>query len=141
MVRLHSRLRAGVEFNPVVGEVAPLANLVLSTEKDRWPLITLGTSSDRIGSPEGTQAFYLTVARRLPGWPVSPYASMNYSEWDERVNFPAGVSIGVRPEIFLIPMYDGDRGHLLVNFLQERWGVTLIWAWFERAGVAVNAGF
>ncbi len=141
MFRLHSQLRVGVEFNPAAREAVPLANVVVVTERGNRPLVTLGTSSDRIGSPEGAQAYFLTVARRLRSLPASPYAGISYSEWDAGVNFPAGVSVGVRDGLYLMPMYDGHRGHLLVNYLRDRWGLTLIWAWFERAGVAVSAGF
>ena len=42
------------------------------TETERRPALFLGTSSDRIGSPEGTQSYYLTGAKYLPIVRTSP---------------------------------------------------------------------
>jgi hypothetical protein len=68
--RLHERAQLGVEYNPVAGEVNPLATLFLLTETDNRPALFLGTSSDRIGSPEGTQAYYLTASKMMPVVPL-----------------------------------------------------------------------
>ena len=71
----------------------------------------LGTSSDRIGSPEGTQAYYVTVAKYLPVVRTAPYASLNYSEWDEGWNIPFGATVELGGGFSLRPMYDGQRTH------------------------------
>ena len=135
------RLQLGLEYNPVAGEVGPLATLFLLTETERRPAVFLGTSSDRIGSPEGKQAYYLTAAKYLPPFRTSPYASLNYSEWDKGWNVPFGANIELGRGVSLQPMYDGHRTHLLGTYATERYSATLIWAWLERAGVAVSVGF
>jgi hypothetical protein len=38
-------------------------------------------------------------------------------------------------------MNDGRRPHLLASWSGERFSVTAVWAWFERAGAAVSVGF
>lgn len=101
----------------------------------------MGTSSDRIGSPEGTQAYYLTVAKNLDPVPVSAYGTVNYSEWDKGWNYPFGANIEIIPRVTIQPMYDGHRTHLLGTYAAERFSVTLIWAWLENAGIAASVGF
>lgn len=139
--RVVPRLQLGVEWNPAADEVGPLATLFLLTEGEQLPAVFVGTSSDRIGSPAGKQAYYLTVAKYLPGVHVSPYASLNYSEWDERVNLPFGANIELGRGWSIQPMYDGNRTHLLGTWANERLSATLVWAWMERAGMAVSVGF
>ena len=140
-VRVIPTLQLGIEYNPVAGEVGPLATWFLLTEGERRPAVFLGTSSDRIGSPEGTQAYYATVAKYLPALRTSPYASLNYSEWDDGWNVPFGANVELGGGFSLQPMYDGNRTHLLASFATTRASVTAIWAWLERAGVAVSVGF
>jgi hypothetical protein len=111
------------------------------TEEGRRPAAFIGTSSDRIGSPKGTQSYYLTVAKNLDPLPISAYGSLNYSEWDDGINLPFGANWEVVPRWTVQPMYDGHRTHLLGAYTADRFSVTLIWAWLERAGVAASVGF
>lgn len=139
--RLLHTLQLGVEWNAVAGEVGPIATWFLLTETERRPALFLGTSSDRIGSPEGTQAYYLTTAKYLPLFRASPYVSLNYSEWDERLNVPFGANIELGRGFSLQPMYDGHRTHLLGSWSGSQVSATVIWAWLERAGFAMSVGF
>ena len=139
--RVFPTLQLGVEYNPVVGEVGPLATWFILTEGERHPAVFLGTSSDRIGSPEGTQSYYLTAAMHVPTLRASPYASLNYSEWDEGWNLPFGAHVDLGHGLSATPMFDGHRTHLLGTYATERFSATLLWAWLERAGAAVSVGF
>jgi hypothetical protein len=121
--------------------VGPIATWFLATETETRPAVFLGTSSDRIGSPEGEQAYYLTVAKYLPGLRVAPYVSLNYSEWDEGWNVPFGAGIELGRGISVRPMYDGNETHLVGTFATERFSVSALWIWLERAGLAVSMGF
>ena len=134
-------LQLGLEVNPVAEEVGPLVTWFLFTETERRPAVFLGTSSDRIGSPRGEQSYYLTVAKFLPAVRTSPYASLSYSEWDERLNIPFGANVELGHGFSLQPMYDGDRTHLLVSWAGARASVTFVWAWLERGGAAISFGF
>lgn len=140
-VRVLPSLQLGLEYNPGVGEVKPLATWFVLQEKGRRPAAFLGTSSDRIGSPEGKQAYYLTASKGLEDLPLAVYASLNYSEWDEGLNFPFGAYIEALPGVSAQYMYDGQRTHLLGHYATERWSVSLLYAWLENFGVAVSAGF
>ena len=135
------KLQVGVEYNVVAAEVNPIATWFLMTETERRPALFLGTSSDRIGSPEGTQAYYLTVAKYLPRVRTSPYVTLNYSEWDAGLNVPFGANVELGAGLSIQPMYDGHRTHLLASWATSRASVTLIWAWLEQAGAAVSFGF
>jgi len=134
-------LQVGVEYNPMAGEAGPLLTWFLATETERRPAVFLGTSSDRIGSPAGEQAYFLTVAKYIPALRVAPYASLNYSEWDDGWNVPFGAGIELGGGFALRPMYDGNETHLMGSFATDRFSVSLMWVWLERAGAAVSFGF
>lgn len=125
----------------MVNEVGPLANVFLFTETDARPALFLGTSSDRIGSPEGTQSYYLTASKLLPAVPVSAYASLNYSEWDEGVNYPFGAEWFIWGGFSARYMYDGQRSHLMGSWFGPHIGVSLIAVWMDTFGIAVAGGF
>jgi hypothetical protein len=72
---------------------------------------------------------------------VSVYGTVNWSEWDDGINVPFGAYVEVAPGLTVQPMYDGHRTHALVHYARERFSVTVIWAWLERAGFAASVGF
>lgn len=125
----------------MVAEVVPIATLFLVTETDLRPALFLGTSSDRIGSPEGTQSYYLTASKLAPRVPVSVYASLNYSEWDEGINFPFGAEWYVYGGFSVRGMYDGNQPHAMVNWYGERFGMSVMWVWLDTFGISVSGGF
>ncbi len=139
--RVHPKLQLGVEVNPEADEIGPLLSWFLMTESHHRPALFFGTSSDRIGSPEGEQAYFLTAAKRHPRWPVSAYVSLNYSEWDDELNVPFGVEVELPAGFTFRPMYDGHRTHLTFNYQRRRFGASLLWVWLERVGVAINLNF
>lgn len=142
--RVAPRLQLGAEYNPGESEVTPLATLFLLHESPSLPAAFLGTSSDRIGSPEGTQCYFLTASKALPSidaLPVSAYASVNYSEWDDGPNFPFGADFYLPAGFSLRPMYDGRRTHLTASYATPRASVTLLWVWLEHPGVSFSIGF
>lgn len=99
-----------------------------------------GTSSDRIGSPAGKQSYFGTASKYIPGIRASLYASINYSEWDEAFNFPVGIGLEVGKGFSVRPMYDGDRGHLMINYFADRYGVSFMVVWFDTMGISLSAG-
>ncbi len=139
--RVTTRLQVGLEFNLAVGEVTPTANWTLSPQTVRWPLVNLGTSSDRIGTPEGKQAYYLTFAKGVSALRSAPYFSINYSETDKKFNFPFGVNVSLAPHWDFLPLYDGNRTHLLLTYKERDWNVSLIAIYLRRPGVSVGFAF
>lgn len=111
-------------------------------ENERRPALFLGTSSDRIGSPEGEQAYYATASKSLPGTRLSANATLNYSEWDDAINVPFGAAVDLGRGFAVRYMYDGARSHALLDrFIGDRFGVSVMSIWLERFGVAVHGGF
>jgi len=139
--RVMTRLQVGVEFNATVGEVGPLATLFLITEAEKIPALFLGTSSDRIGSPEGTQSYYATASKHAANLGTTAYVSLNYSEWDEGINVPFGAAQQLGENFAVRYMYDGQRSHGLVDHYRGNLGVSLMWVWLEQFGVALHGGF
>lgn len=139
---MHDRLQVGLEFNAQVSELSPLATLFLVHESEKRPGLFLGTSSDRIGSPEGRQAYYATAVKSVPAVRLSANATLNYSEWDEAFNVPFGASVDLGRGFAVRYMYDAVRSHALLDrSLNDRWGMSLMAIWLERFGVAVHGGF
>jgi hypothetical protein len=138
--RLTPRLQAGLEWNPVVGEVMPTGTWVALTESDRWPMLTFGTSSDRIFSPEHTRAWYATAAKSV-GSGISPYVGLSWSEWEDRFLVPLGCNVALAKSADGLVMHDGRNTHWLLT-LKGRdvnatlilvkgryWGLSLGWGW------------
>ena len=136
-----NELQVGIEFNPVVGEFVPLANYFVFTETEFRPALFIGTSSDRVGSPPKRQAYFLTITKRLPKVPISAYATINYSEWDDGLNYPFGASLDLGRGFAVRGMYDGDRPHLMLNYYYKRHSLSLMYIWFERLGIAMSTSF
>lgn len=139
--RFLRRAQLGLEYNLVASEIVPLASVFLFTETDTRPALFVGTSSDRIGSPVGTQAYFFTLAKRLPRLPLSLYATVNYSEWDDGFNYPFGATFDFGQGLSARGMYDGDRSHLMFNYFYRQHGVSLIYIWLERFGIAMSTAF
>jgi hypothetical protein len=139
--RIHRRLQAGLEINPKAEEIGPLLTLFLFTETETAPALFIGTSSDRIGSPAGKQAYYATASKYIPLLRTSVYGSLNYSEWDDGFNFPVGLGVELGKGFSVRPMFDGDRSHLLLNYFAARFGVSLIYVWLDTPGIALSVGF
>jgi hypothetical protein len=130
-----------VEVNAAVGEVDPIGNWFVVTETDTWPAVIFGTSSDRIGTPKGRQAFYVTFSKQLGRLPVAPYFSINYSGTDHAFNIPFGARIQVWNQFSVMPMYDGHASHTLVTWAGKHESVSLIAAWNKRFGIAFGYSF
>lgn len=138
--RVHPNLQIGVELNPAADEVGPLVTAFLFTERHRIPGVFVGTSSDRIGTDAGLQSYYLTAAKGLPWFPVSVYATLNYSEADEGLNFPFGATFDLTHGFSVRPMYDGQRSHLMASYATETWAVSFLSVWMESPGISIALG-
>jgi hypothetical protein len=125
-----------VEFNAVVGEVDPIGNWYAMRETDKLPALIFGTSSDRIGTPKGKQAYYITVAKQPGNLPVAPYFSINYSQTDYAFNVPFGATVQIDNHWSIMGMYDGHASHTLVTWSGKRESIQLIWAWNRRIGAS-----
>lgn len=119
----------------------PIANWFAVRETDRLPAVIFGTSSDRIGTPKGKQAYYVTFSKQIGNLPVAPYFSANYSSTDRGFNVPFGASIQLGQQFTLTPMYDGHASHTLLTWSGKHESISLIAAWNRRVGVAIGYAF
>jgi hypothetical protein len=135
------RLSLGAEFNPAVGEVLATANWIEHVETDRWPMVSFGTSSDRIFTDEGNRAYYMSFAKSLPGTTIAPYLSVNYSESERGFNVPFGINLGLHPQWDLLPMHDGRRTHLLLTYKTSAMNTTFMLIDLRRPRFGISVGF
>lgn len=139
--RITPRFQAGIEYNPGESEIGPLANWIVLPESPKYPMISLGTSSDRIGTQEGERAYYATFAKSIPSLGFAPYVSINYSDSDDDINFPFGANYRIDDHFGLMGMYDGHKPHLILNYRHENMNIGLMWIWLKRPGISVSWGF
>jgi len=141
--RFHPRLTAGVEYNPRVGEVAPIANFLVLTETKRRPAIVVGTSSDRIGTPSG-QSFSLTIGkslRRATGLPLAPYAGLAYGTFEKKLRPVGGVNVTFNKHFSALVTYNGVHVHPLFSFSYERHVLSLVMVRGREPGMSYSISF
>jgi hypothetical protein len=141
MYRVTPRLQVGLEGNIAAEEVGPLLNWIAVPETEEMPLVTFGTSSDRIFSPEGEHAYYMTVAKGLHGTNLSPYVGVSWSTWEDRLLFPAGLNVALAPEWDFLQMYDGRNSHSLLTYKTEAVNYSVMLIKMKHIGFSVGIGF
>ncbi len=139
--RATDRLQLGLEYNPVVSEVLPVGNYTLQAETEKLPFITIGTSSDRIFTPEGNRAYYITFAKTLPGNRIAPYIGVSYSEFEERLLFPMGVNLALDTHWDALAMMDGRKTHFLLTYKMESANITAMAIDLRRPKFGLSLGF
>jgi hypothetical protein len=139
--RFTPRLQAGLEWNPAADEVGFIGNYMIAPETDKTPMVNLGTSSDRIGTPKGPKAYYVTLAKGFPEAKIGAYVSLNYSEFDRGFNLPFGATYQIAPGWSTMFMNDGRKSHLLLTHSTPNWSASLMWIWFKHPGVSISWGF
>jgi hypothetical protein len=141
--RLHPRLTAGVEYNPLAAKASPLANFVALTETHKRPALILGTSSDRIGTPYG-QSFYATLSKNLKhstGWPLAPYAGVAYGTFEDRFRIIGGLNIQIAERWSSTILFDGVRVHPLINYTRGRHQFGVIFERGRNPGASYSISF
>lgn len=133
----------GFEYNPVVGEYSPTANFTLQTEEHEGarPLLTIGTSSDRIFSPKGFQSYYLTAGKGFPKYKVAPYVSLNWSEWERAFTFPFGLNVALAPRWGFMMQNDGRNTHWLLTHMEKKGNISLLLLKGRHFGVSTGIRF
>jgi hypothetical protein len=141
--KFHPRFTAGVEYNPRVDEVAPIANLLVLTETERRPAFILGTSSDRIGTPSG-QSFYGLFSknlRREMGLPIAPYVGLAYGTYEDRLRPVGGLNIYFPKNFSAVITYNGVDVHPILNFTYKRHVLSLVMVRGREPGMSYSISF
>ena len=143
MHQLRPSLKLGVEWNPGAEEVGFVANWRALSESQRRPAVIFGTSSDRIGTPEG-QSYYVTVSKSLhdrTGLPVAPYVSASYSTYENRMLYPFGLNVAIGPNWSAMLINDGVHTHLSATYAWDRFAVTMLAVERKDVGLTIGARF
>ena len=143
MHQLRPSLKLGIEWNARADEVGLVANWRALSESRHRPAVIFGTSSDRIGTPEG-QAYYVTVSRSLhheTGLPVAPYVSASYGTFENRVVFPFGLNVAIGSRWSAMLINDGVHTHLSATFAWNRFAVTILAIERKDPGMTIGARF
>lgn len=114
-------LFVGVEYNPLADDVGPLVNWRIVDETKHRPMLMVGTSSDRIGTPTG-RAYYATLSKSMDAildLPIAPYVGGSYGEYDEKVDLIGGLGIRWTDEVFSTHSWDGHNLHHMVDYYIE----------------------
>jgi hypothetical protein len=141
--RFHPRLQAGIEYNPRVGEVGIIGNLLVITETKRRPALMLGTSTDRIGTPSG-QSFYAIFSKNLhreTGLPISPYIGAAYGTFDHRLRPVGGLNVFLNKNFSILVTYNGVNVHPLLIFSHNRHALSLIMVKGRDLGMSYSVTF
>ncbi len=141
--RFHSRMTAGIEYNPLAKKVSPIANVVAITETHTRPALILGTSSDRIGTPSG-QSFYATFSKSLKhqtGLPVAPYIGVAYGTYEDRARIIGGLNITLSDHWSSTILFDGVRIHPLLNYTYGRHQFGMILERGRNPGASYSISF
>ncbi|QDU86296.1 hypothetical protein Pla163_34470 [Planctomycetes bacterium Pla163] len=129
--QLTDRLSVGIEANPKDDDYGLLANYLVWTETDARPALMVGTSSDRIGTPDG-RAYFATLSKNLrqaTGLPISPYLGTAYGEFDDELVLIGGLRIDWAERFSTTTMWDSDNLHHTADYVWEngwRTGVVVI---------------
>ena len=139
MHQLRPNLKIGVEWNPRADEVGIVANWRALSESEKWPAVIFGTSSDRIGTPQG-QSYYVTVSKSLP-LPIAPYAGASYSSYENRMLYPFGVNVALGNNWSAMLMNDGVHTHLSATYAWKRLAVTVLAVERKDLGITIGTRF
>jgi hypothetical protein len=143
MYAVHPRVDVGIEYNPKADQASPLLNVRVLTETRAHPAIMLGTSSDRIGTPEG-QSFYVTAAKDLrphTGLPVAPYVGVAYGTYEDQARVIAGANIAFGRGLSSLLIFDGVHFHPTLSYFYGRHGVSVLLVRSTDLGVSYNLRF
>ena len=104
-------------------------------------MVSFGTSSDRIFTPPGYRAWFVTFAKTVPGTKIAPYAGLSYSEFEKKILFPAGVNWQIDDTWSVMPMFDGRNGHLLFTWSDGQVSATAMLVKGRNFGLSLSYGF
>lgn len=141
--RLNPRLTAGLEYNPLEGDVNPLVNWLAVGETERRPALMLGTSSDRIGTPDG-QSYYATVSKSLKPWiglPIAPYTGITYGTFDYKFRPLGGVNVRFSDQASALVIYDGVNVHPTVSWAEGRHVFSFLMVEGTHPGLSYSVSF
>ena len=113
--RATKRLSLAAEYNPGADELLPNFNYALSIPGEHLPHLGLiaGTSSDRIGTPDG-RSWFLTAPFSLPmsvPLPITGYAGAAYGTYEDSLRAIGGLTWWLDDLTSISVQHDGEQRH------------------------------
>lgn len=117
--RATRRLSLAIEHNPGEDEWLPNFNFAISLPGEHLPNVGLiaGTSSDRIGTPDG-RAWFLTAPFAAPAEcpvPISGYFGASYGTWADDLRAIGGLTWWLDDRTSVGVQHDGEQVHWLLS--------------------------
>ena len=154
--RATRRLSLALEYNPGEDELLPNFNFSPSLPSEHLPGIGVvtGTSSDRIGTPEG-RAWFASVSLDPQAWgldvPLSGYTGVSYGSWANDTRMFGGLRWTVTERISAGLQHDGEQLHAVASYAlgplgpgHATWSVDLLLVEFDgthTAGLTLSTRF
>ncbi|MCH2101341.1 MAG: hypothetical protein MK209_05425 [Planctomycetes bacterium] len=119
--RANRRLSLAAEWNPGESELLPNFNFAPSLPNEHIPGVGLmvGTSSDRIGTPDGRAWFAAaTLDPKEWGWedlPVNGYLGASYGTWANDARAIGGLSWSFMEHLSAGVQHDGENVHGIIS--------------------------
>lgn len=137
--RATRRLSLALEWNPGEDELLPNFNFAPSLPGEHVPGVgmVVGTSSDRIGTPEG-RAWFASASLNPHGWgwdvPLSGYLGAAYGTFADDLRAIGGLTWSVTDSLSLGVQHDGEQVHgvlsmplpLVPEGVASRWSLDLL---------------
>jgi hypothetical protein len=121
-----------------------LVNWVALTETARRPALMLGTSSDRIGTPNG-RSIYATISKDVSeesGLPIAPYGGVAYSAYEDRFLPIGGLNVRFPYNLSSLVIFDGVKVHPTWSLtLKQRHVFTFLLAQGRNPGFSYSISF
>ncbi len=137
--RVNPDIQVGLEYNPLDQDLGLLFNWRLVRETASSPAVIIGTSSDRIGTPDG-RAYYVTVSKEVADG-LGLYVGAMYGEFEDKVRIPAGMSYRFDHRWSALFAYDGVNGHPMVTYSWENKNITFMLVGGKHPGLSFGIGF
>lgn len=141
--QINDALRIGVEYNAGADEVGFVGNWRALSETRTRPAVIFGTSSDRIGTPDG-QSYFVTVSKSLKretGLPVAPYVGVSYSGYERKLLYPYGLNVALHPQWSALYMHDGVASHLAATYSWKTYSATMLAVRKSKLGISLSTSF
>lgn len=154
--RATRRLSLALEWNPGEDELLPNFNFSPSLPGEHLPGVGVvtGTSSDRIGTPDG-RAWFASVSLSPRGWgwevPISGYAGVAYGTYANDTRAIGGVSWAITDRLSAALQHDGEQLHAVASYAlgtlgpgDATWAIDLLLVEFDgshTAGLTLSTRF
>jgi hypothetical protein len=141
--QINDAVRVGIEYNAGADEVGFVGNWRALSETAKRPAVVFGTSSDRIGTPNG-QSYFMTVSKGLKrhtGLPIAPYVGVSYSGYEHKLLYPYGMNAVINRQWSGLYLHDGVASHLAATYSWKSHSATILAVRKSKLGLNVSTSF